>query len=219
MSRLPGKTPARRIPAAIAGTVAVVALIAGSTMISAGTAAAEPVVPEGIAALIAQAAAISPEASAAVQQLIGTAGADQITTALDLPDIGVTKPQSFMYPAPTVGCGVAGEPVTVTLSSAQAGPNFPLPPWVEADHLRFQAIPGYVGIPKTSGLSVAWINVGTFKGGIVPLDEKLPVLDTPLLSKVVDTGDGKVFAALFGNVDYADGKTCIVLPTVGAFDA
>ncbi|GAA3185676.1 hypothetical protein GCM10020255_082120 [Rhodococcus baikonurensis] len=151
--------------------------------------------------------------------MIGTAGADQITAALDLPDIGVTKPQSFMYPAPTVGCGVAGEPVTVTLSSAQAGPNFPLPPWVEADHLRFQAIPGYVGIPKTSGLSVAWINIGTFKGGIVPLDEKLPVLDTPLLSKVVDTGDGKVFAALFGNVDYADGKTCIVLPTVGAFDA
>ena len=144
MSRLPGKTLARRIPAAIAGTAAVVALTAGSAMISAGTAAAEPVVPEGIAALIAQAAAISPEASAAVQQLIGTAGADQITTALDLPDIGVTKPQSFMYPAPTVGCGVAGEPVTVTLSSAQAGPNFPLPPWVEADHLRFQAIPGYV---------------------------------------------------------------------------
>ena len=117
MSRLPGKTLARRIPAAIAGTAAVVALTAGSAMISAGTAAAEPVVPEGIAALIAQAAAISPEASTAVQQLIGTAGADQITTALDLPDIGVTKPQSFMYPAPTVGCGVAGEPVTVTLRS------------------------------------------------------------------------------------------------------
>src|SRR3546814_18216788 len=69
-------------------------LTAGSAMISAGTAAAEPVVPEGIAALIAQAAAISPEASAAVQQLIGTAGADQITTALDLPDIGFTKPRS-----------------------------------------------------------------------------------------------------------------------------
>lgn len=81
MSRLPGKTLARRIPAAIAGTAAVVALTAGSAMISAGTAAAEPVIPEGIAALIAQAAAISPEASAAVQQLIGTAGADQITTA------------------------------------------------------------------------------------------------------------------------------------------
>ncbi|KIM16173.1 hypothetical protein QV65_16415 [Rhodococcus erythropolis] len=61
MSRLPGKTLARRIPAAIAGTAAVVALTAGSTMISAGTAAAEPVVPEGIAALIAQAAAISPK--------------------------------------------------------------------------------------------------------------------------------------------------------------
>ena len=194
MSRLPGKTLARRIPAAIAGTAAVVALTAGSAMISAGTAAAEPGgTRRNCRADRAGPQPSPPEASAAVQQLIGTAGADQITTALDLPDIGVTKPQSFMYPAPTVGCGVAGEPVTVTLSSAQAGPNFPLPPWVEADHLRFQAIPGYVGIPKTSGLSVAWINVGTFKGGIVPLDEKLPVLDTPLLSKVVDTGDGKVF--------------------------
>ncbi|MGG7099831.1 hypothetical protein [Rhodococcus sp. 24CO] len=230
MSRLPGNRLSRRLPAALAGA-AVVALTAGSALFGAGTAAADPEapaeftvpieinVPTDLAALIDQAAAISPEASAALNQLIGTAATEQITKALDIPDFGVTTPAAFMYPAPTVGCGLDGQMATVTLATAQSGPNFPLPPWVEDNQLRFQALPAYIGIPKTSELSVAWINTSTFKGGIVPLDETIPVVDTPLMSTVVDTGDGKVLAAMFGKVDYADGKSCIVLPTVGSFDA
>ena len=230
MSRLPGKRLSRRLPAALAGAAAVVALTAGSTLFGAGTAAADPEtpaeftvpveinVPTDLAALIGQAAAISPEATAALNQLIGTAAADQIADALGV-DLGFTTPAQFMYPAPTVGCGLDGQMATVTLATAQSGPNFPLGPLVKDDQLRFQAIPAYLGIPKTSGLSVAWINTSTFKGGIVPLDETLPIVDTPLLSKVVDTGDGKVLATMFGKVDYTDGKSCIVLPTVGSFDA
>lgn len=230
MSRLPGKRLSRRLPAALAGAAAVVALTAGSTLFGAGTAAADPEtpaeftvpveinVPTDLAALIGQAAAISPEATAALNQLIGTTAADQIADALGV-DLGFTTPAQFMYPAPTVGCGLDGQMATVTLATAQSGPNFPVGPLVKDDQLRFQAIPAYLGIPKTSGLSVAWINTSTFKGGIVPLDETLPIVDTPLLSKVVDTGDGKVLATMFGKVDYTDGKSCIVLPTVGSFDA
>jgi hypothetical protein len=230
MSRLPGKRLSRRLPAALAGAAAVVALTAGSTLFGAGTAAADPEtpaeftvpveinVPTDLAALIGQAAAISPEATAALNQLIGTAAADQIADALGV-DLGFTTPAQFMYPAPTVGCGLDGQMATVTLATAQSGPNFPVGPLVKDDQLRFQAIPAYLGIPKPSELSVAWINTSTFKGGIVPLDETLPVVDTPLLSKVVDTGDGKVLATMFGKVDYTDGKSCIVLPTVGSFDA
>lgn len=219
MSRLPSKKLARRIPAALAGAAAVVALTAGTTLVSAGTAAAEPAPALDLAALLAQAAAISPEATAAVQELVGTAALDQITTAFDLPAFGKTERQDFLYPAPTLGCGIDGSPVTVTLGTAQAGPNFPSIPWVAAEQLRFQAIPAHVALPTTSGLSVAWLNINTFKGGIVPLDDTLPIIGTPMMSKVVDTGEGKVLAAMFGKVDYSDGKSCTVLPTVGAFDA
>ncbi|RZL25477.1 MAG: hypothetical protein EOP31_10290 [Rhodococcus sp. (in: high G+C Gram-positive bacteria)] len=230
MSRLPGNRLSRRLPVALAGAAAVVALTAGSALVGAGSAAADPQapaeftvpieinVPTDLAALIDQAGAISPEATAALNQLIGTAAADQIAETLGV-NLGFTTPAPFMYPAPTVGCGLDGQMATVTLATAQSGPNFPLPPWVEDNQLRFQALPAYIGIPKPSELSVAWINTSTFKGGIVPLDETLPVVDTPLLSKVVDTGDGKVLAAIFGKVDYTDGKSCIVLPTVGSFDA
>lgn len=228
MNQLPGKRLIRRLPAALAGAAAVVAVTAGSALFGAGTAAADPEapveftvpieinVPTDLAALIDQAAAISPEATAALNQLIGTAAADQIASAFDLPNFGVTTPTAFMYPAPTVGCGLDGRMATVTLATAQAGPNLPLPR-VQDNQLRFQALPAHLGIPKTSGLSVVWINASTFKGGIVALDETL--LGAPSLSKVVDTGDGKVLAAMFGTVDYTDGKSCIVLPTVGAFDA
>ncbi|NMM85585.1 hypothetical protein B2J88_14600 [Rhodococcus sp. SRB_17] len=218
MSRLPGKKLARRIPTALVGAAAVVALTAGSTMISAGTAGAEPAAPFDLGALIAQATAISPDATTAIQQLIGKAAVDQITDALGLPAIAKTETQNFMYPAPTLGCGLDGQMATVTLSTAQAGPNFPLPA-IKDDQLRFQALPAYLAIPKTSGLSVAWLNTTTFKSGIVPLDDSIPILGTPMLSKVVDTGNGKVLASIFGKVDYTDGKSCTVLPTVGTFDA
>lgn len=135
MSRLPGKRLSRRLPAALAGAAAVVALTAGSTLFGAGTAAADPEtpaeftvpveinVPTDLAALIGQAAAISPEATAALNQLIGTTAADQIADALGV-DLGFTTPVQFMYPAPTVGCGLDGQMATVTLATAQSGPNF-----------------------------------------------------------------------------------------------
>lgn len=190
-------------------------LAAGAAgLMFAGTAAAAPapVQPSdatGPAAL--RAAANTPEASAAITALLGAAGIAPAGT-----EFGITTHQPFAYPAPTLGCGVGG-PVTVTVASAQPGPNFPIPPWIERGSLRFQAIPGFVDVPKSSNLSVAWINLGNFQGGVVPLDDNLGGI--PTLSKTVKTGNGPVLAALFGGVDYASGKNCFALPTVGRFQA
>ncbi|MGC0364112.1 hypothetical protein ABH922_002096 [Rhodococcus sp. 27YEA15] len=228
MSRSSGRWRSGRLRTMLAGAVAVIAVTAGTVLGGAATAGADPATPtpivepvaaDDLAALLTQAAATSPEAFDAVSHLLARAAADQIAAALDIPALGVTVPKPFLYPAPTLGCGVAGNPVTLTVSTAQGGPNFPIPPWVKDNQLRFQAIPGYLGIPESSGLTVAWLNVNTLAGGIVPLDEKLPLLDTPTLSTVVDTGNGKVLAALFGTVDYIGGEKCYVLPTVGAFDS
>ncbi len=155
------------------------------------------------------AAAQSPQTTDAVLRLLGAAPA-----ALEL---GFTTPQSFMYPAPTLGCGVGTAPATVTLALAQSGPNFPIPPWIERGQLRFQALPGHVDVPKSSDLSVAWFNLATFKGGIVKLDDNINGI--PTLSKTVPTGSGTVLAAMFGGVSYAGGANCFALPTVGSFTA
>lgn len=203
------------------GTLTVSA--AAVALVFTGTASAAPAPAPGsdLAGLLAQAGAQSPEALAALQGILGAAGF--LPGLPPLPEVGSTKTQNFLYPAPTLGCGVAGNPLTVTVATAQAGPNFPIPPWIERGDLHFQALPGVLGIPKVSGLSVAWFNVNTFKGGIEPLDDALPALPAvppiPTMSKTVTTGEGQVFAALFGSVDYLDGTNCMALPTVGSFAA
>jgi hypothetical protein len=150
---------------------------------------------------------LGPDAQSAINRLLTTA----------LPELGVTVAQPFFYPSPTLGCGIAGAPGTVTIATAQAGPNFPIPPWIERGDLRFQALPGYIGVPTASNLSVAWINLSTLKGGIDPLDDVL--LGVPTMSKTVKSGQGIVLAALFGSVTYSSGASCFALPTVGSFNA
>ncbi|MBJ8337667.1 hypothetical protein JGU71_02095 [Antrihabitans sp. YC3-6] len=186
-----------------------------------GTAAAAPT-PE-VAAIPTIAASVLEASPIELQQAAATMGPDAVQAVanllgvIEIPDLGITTPQPFIYPAPTLGCGIAGAPATVTVASAQGGPNFPIPPWINKGELRFQAIPGFVDIPKTSNLSVAWINLSTFKGGIVTLDDNLAGI--PTLSKTVPTGSGPVLAAMFGGVSYASGANCFALPTVGSFTA
>ncbi|MFC4604465.1 hypothetical protein [Rhodococcus kronopolitis] len=188
---------------------------AAATLGFAGTASGASAPPSALAGLLGQATQQSPEAVAALYGVLGATGL--LPGLPPLPEFGSTRPQNFFYPAPTVGCGVAGNPITVTVATAQAGPNYPIPPWVERGNLHFQAVPGYLGIPKTSGLSVAWFNPTTFRGGIEPLADMLGPF--PAMSKTVRTGEGQVFAALFGSVGYEGGASCTALPTVGSFTA
>ncbi|MCQ4119994.1 hypothetical protein [Rhodococcus tibetensis] len=191
----------------------ILASVAVAGALSAAPASAQPLpdAARGIGELQALAADVSPVASNAVNQLLGAS----VFVPKDVLEFGLTTPQDFMYPSPTLGCGVADEPATVTLASAQAGPN--LFPQITAGQLRFQAIPAYVAIPQSSDLSVAWINLNTFQGGIVKLDDRLPIINTPLLSKIVDTGAGTVLATMFGTVSYPGNVNCTVVPTVGTF--
>ncbi|AWK72505.1 hypothetical protein CBI38_13915 [Rhodococcus oxybenzonivorans] len=191
----------------------VLASAAVACTLSTSPASAQPLpdAARGIGELQALAAEMSPVASNAVNQLLGAS----VFVPKDVLELGLTTPQDFMYPSPTLGCGVADEPATVTLASAQAGPNL-FPP-ITAGQLRFQAIPAYVAIPQSSDLSVAWINLNTFQGGIVKLDDRLPIINTPLLSKIVDTGAGTVLGTMFGTVSYPGDVNCTVVPTVGTF--
>ncbi|MFD4267231.1 hypothetical protein [Rhodococcus sp. NPDC058481] len=201
-----GATPTAEGPAALPSPVA----LPPPTPAAVAGIAAPGLAP---AALLTDPGMQSPEALAVLQSILGAAAFGP----LGLPEFGVTRPQEFMYPAPTLGCGVGESPVTVTVASAQAGPNFPIPPFVERGQLRFQALPAHLDLPKQSGLSVVWFNTETFKGGIEPLNDV--VLGLPTMSKTVATGGGTVLAALYGDVTYQSGKTCFALPTVGSFTA
>ncbi|MFC7449845.1 hypothetical protein [Rhodococcus daqingensis] len=200
----------RRLSVAVVSLAALALPLAGQA--GASPAAADPP-GSAPAALLAEPGMQSPEALAVLQGILGAAAFGP----LGLPELGVTTPQDFMYPAPTLGCGIGESPVTVTVASAQSGPNFPIPPFIERGQLRFQAIPAHVDLPKQSGLNVIWFNTTTFKGGMEPLNDAL--LGMPTMSKTVATGAGTVLAALYGDVTYQSGKTCFALPTVGTFTA
>ncbi|RVW08749.1 hypothetical protein EGT67_14585 [Prescottella agglutinans] len=216
MSRRFERGTARRVLVRLSAAVAATA--AGAVVFS-GVAAADPApaAPPSLQGLLGELTKNAPQASDLLGGLLGAPGVTEIIEGVTGQEVGTTTAKDFLFPAPTFGCGVAGNPMTVTVASAQAGPNFPLPPWIERGKLRFQAVPAHLAIPKESDLQVAWFNTTTLKGGVVPLDDA--VLNVPTLSKTVDTGEGNVLAALFGQVKYESGTTCTALGTVGQFTA
>ncbi|GAB2647689.1 hypothetical protein ABI214_01890 [Prescottella soli] len=216
MSRRSERGPARRLLVRLSAAVAATA--AGAVVFSGvAVAAPAPAAPPTLQGLLGELTKNVPQASDLLGGLLGTPGVTEIIEGATGHEVGVTTAKDFLFPAPTFGCGVAGNPMTVTVASAQAGPNFPLPPWIERGKLRFQAVPAHLDIPKESDLQVAWFNTTTLKGGVVPLDDSLA--NVPTLSKTVDTGEGNVLAALFGQVKYQSGTTCTALGTVGQFTA
>ncbi|MFM1726228.1 MULTISPECIES: hypothetical protein [Rhodococcus] len=216
MSRRFGRGAARRLAVRLTATVAAAA--AGAVVFS-GTASAAPApaAPPSLQTLLGDLTRTVPLAQDLFGGILATPGVTEVIEGVTGQEVGTTTAQDFLFPAPTFGCGVAGNPMTVTVASAQSGPNFPIPPWIERGHLRFQAVPAHLEIPKQSDLQVAWFNVNTLKSGVVPLDDT--ILNVPTLSKTVDTGEGIVLAALFGGVNYESGATCTALGTVGQFTA
>ncbi|WP_430332555.1 hypothetical protein [Rhodococcus sp. ACT016] len=216
MSRRFERGTARRVLVRLSAAVAATA--AGAVVFS-GVAVADPVpaAPPSLQELIGQFTKNAPQATDLFGGLLGAPGVTDLIEGVTGQEVGKTTAKEFLFPAPTFGCGVADNPMTVTVASAQAGPNFPLPPWIARGNLRFQAVPAHLEIPKQSDLQVAWFNTTTLKGGVVPLDDTL--LNVPTLSKTVDTGEGNVLAALFGQVTYESGTTCTALGTVGQFTA
>ncbi len=193
----------------------VLASAAAFGMLSSGPASAAPVADfaKGAAELQALATEVSPPAAtAAMDALLGAS----VFIPKDVLEVGLTTPQDFMYPSPTLGCGVADKPATVTLASAQGGPNLfpprsprtnsdsrPSPPTWRSRSRPTSASPGSTSRRSRAGSSSS---TTSFRSSI-----------PPLLSKIVDTGKGTVLATMFGTVGYADSVTCTVVPTVGTF--
>lgn len=216
MSRRFGRTAARRLAVRVTATVAAAA--AGAVVFSGvANAAPAPAAPPSLQTLLGDLTKNVPLPQDLLGGLLATPGVTEVIEGVTGQEVGTTTAKDFLFPAPTFGCGVADNPMTVTVVSAQSGPNFPLPPWVERGQLRFQALPAHLGIPKKSDLQVAWFNTTTLKGGVVPLDDS--IVNVPTLSKTVETGEGNVLAAMFGQVGYESGVTCTALGTVGQFTA
>ncbi|WP_067688070.1 hypothetical protein [Nocardia jejuensis] len=202
---------ARTFPRRAATLVALAAVTAALGVSTAGAEpknADQPRTPAelGIEQLLT-AAGPNPEAQAAVS---GTTKAARLVAAAKLSNIGFAP---FGYTAPTIGCGNY-MPFTMTAASAIAGgteAGISGPPGT----LRFQATPAFSGMPLSSGLSVAWVNVANGRSGINALDD-VTEYNLPSLGKTVESGAGTVVASLWGTIDYP-GSRCVVLPTVGLF--
>lgn len=134
-----------------------------------------------------------------------------IVAAGDISTIGAYAP--FVYAAPTFGCGSNGV-ITTTFAAATAnGPSINLSG--TPGTLTFHATPRHSGIPQSSGLVVAWININNGRAGLDVLSD-VTEFGTASLSRTVDSGPGTVLASMWGTVGYP-GALCVMTPTVGLF--
>ncbi|WP_280232639.1 hypothetical protein [Nocardia cyriacigeorgica] len=121
----------------------------------------------------------------------------------------------FAYPAPTFGCGVNGLVTTIIGAGTANGPSSNIGVNSAPGTLMFHATPAHSGVPLSSGLVVAWVNINNGASGIDLLDDRTD-LGTPALAKTVNSGPGTVLASMWGTIDYP-GARCVMMPTVGTF--
>lgn len=159
-----------------------------------------------------RAAAADPETARAVDALLDAARSPAFLTPPPR-----NTPQPFMEAAPTLGPGCGGGivPFAMTTGWAQPGPN--VNPDVQIGQLKIFVAPTIPVRPAAADLTLAWLNMENFRGGIATLDDTIG--GVPQLSKTLDTGTGPVLAALFGSVQYTNGAFCQVVFTMGGFFA
>ncbi|WP_024799907.1 hypothetical protein [Nocardia sp. BMG51109] len=198
-----GKTFAR-----LAAVAAACGLSAAATLGSATAEPAESPIDTAIEQLTAT-AGTDPAAREGVGSLANTA---HLISAAKLDHVagGFTP---FWYQAPTFGCG-PNVPISLTAVAGNAGVPGP-DRGIAGEYatVRFQATPNQPGFPISSGLTVAWLNTGNGRSGVMPLDERTE-FDTPALTKTVDSGPGTVVASMWGTIAYP-GANCVMAPTVG----
>ncbi|WP_280426054.1 hypothetical protein [Nocardia carnea] len=199
-----------RIVARTAAAAAALGIGAALTFTTPATAAPEPEPTPGEAALTAltEKTAGDPAARPGVDALRSY---HDIVAASEISNISAYAP--FVYAAPTFGCGSNGV-ITTTFAAATAnGPSVNLSG--TPGTLTFHATPRHSGIPQSSGLVVAWININNGRSGLDMLND-LTEFGTASLSQTVDSGPGTVLASMWGTVNYP-GALCVMTPTVGLF--
>ncbi|NEW40327.1 hypothetical protein GV794_03760 [Nocardia cyriacigeorgica] len=194
-------------------TAAAASLGAGAVLTLTATATADPAptpVEKGLTALADRA-----EGDKAV-----TAGVGALREYTNLVDVAKLRDINgsfapFAYPAPTFGCGVNGLVTTIIGAGTANGPSANIGVNSAPGTLMFHATPAHSGVPLSSGLVVAWVNINNGASGIDMLDERTE-LGTPALAKTVNSGPGTVLASMWGTIDYP-GARCVMMPTVGTF--
>lgn len=255
-----------RLTTAAAAVTAAVALALPSGASAEPTTPAGPVSATAVLDALRSASGVDPAALAAAEAIAGARGgvteiadASPVTAYQDAIDflrkLGI---EPFLYPTGAPFCNNdSGLPLGIAPAVAGAvpgaWPNLPVPGMpalnaVEAGQTLFAFVPAGVGADdkNTTGMQVAWFNVNTFQGGMVPMGtigeaaaaavpEGIPDLARPVVTEAiaqffssavplggvrvapVDTGSGTVLAAVFGTV--TNGETsCFFLPTVGIVD-
>lgn len=149
-----------------------------------------------------------------------TAGVGALREYTDLVDVAKLREINgafapFAYPAPTFGCGVNGLVTTIIGAGTANGPAANVGVNSAPGTLTFHATPAHSGVPLSSGLVVAWVNINNGASGLDMLDERTD-LGTPALAKTVNSGPGTVLASMWGTIDYP-GARCVMMPTVGTF--
>lgn len=201
----------KRIVARTAATAAALGIGAALTFTTPAAAAPEPAPPTpGEAALIAltEQTAGDPTARPGVDALRSY---HDIVAASEISDISLYAP--FVYAAPTFGCGDNGLITTTFAAATSNGPSVNL--HGTPGTLTFHATPRHSGIPQSSGLVVAWININNGRAGLDTLND-VTEFGTASLSRTVASGPGTVLASMWGTVDYP-GALCVMTPTVGLF--
>ncbi|MFE3444662.1 hypothetical protein ACFXNW_16665 [Nocardia sp. NPDC059180] len=194
-------------------TAAAASLGVGAVLTLTATATADPAptpVEKGLTALADRA-----EGDKAV-----TAGVGALREYSNLVDVAKLRDINgafapFAYPAPTFGCGVNGLVTTIIGAGTANGPSANIGVNSAPGTLMFHATPAHSGVPLSSGLVVAWVNINNGASGIDMLDERTE-LGTPALAKTVNSGPGTVLASMWGTIDYP-GARCVMMPTVGTF--
>ncbi|XVA03826.1 hypothetical protein ACQ86I_09425 [Prescottella equi] len=126
MSRRFGRTAARRLAVRVTATVAAAA--AGAVVFSGvANAAPAPAAPPSLQTLLGDLTKNVPLPQDLLGGLLATPGVTEVIEGVTGQEVGTTTAKDFLFPAPTFGCGVADNPMTVTVASAQSGPNFPCP--------------------------------------------------------------------------------------------
>ncbi|WP_328387813.1 hypothetical protein [Nocardia sp. NBC_00416] len=195
------------IVARTAATAAALGISAALTFAPAAAAPAPTPAETALSALTEQTAG-QPENHAGVDALAHYA---DFVAASHISTIGQYTP--FVYAAPTFGCGSNGPITTIVAAGTANGPSANI--HGTPGTLTFHATPGHSGIPETSGLVVAWININNGRSGLTMLDDRTE-LGTPSLSKTVPSGPGTVLASMWGTINFP-GALCVMTPTVGMF--
>jgi hypothetical protein len=131
-----------------------------------------------------------------------------VAAAVLFAGVATAAPTQPLGTAITIGCLNQGSLASLTSVAAHPGPDEEH--GIAAGHVQFTTTQALWPVPAAGQVTVAWLNRGNGRTGIVDLTG-----DYPNLSATVDTGPGEVLTTVFGSVSLASGPLCNSTPATG----